>query len=66
MSEMIPITEAAEKYRIPLKKLMGHILRNNLEDPIGGLDEDAAFVYTDWRLEKLAKQCADNSPAVRP
>lgn len=40
MTDVLPVAEAALKYGIPLKRLAGHILRNEYADPIGGYDEN--------------------------
>lgn len=51
---LIPIPEAARKYRVDVKRLRGYVFRNNLNDPIGDLATDQ--VYDDWRLQRLAPQ----------
>lgn len=53
--DTIPVAEVALKYDIPLKRLAGHILRNEYADPIGGYDEKGEpVVLDDWRLAKLS------------
>ena len=47
----ITIEAACEKYGITRGKLIGHVMRNDYEDPV---PVSATEVLDDWRLQKLA------------
>jgi hypothetical protein len=41
---------------IPIKRLAGFVLRNGIDDPIGGLIGSEAVIYNDWRLRELQER----------
>lgn len=49
--EQIPVR--AEDVGIPLKRLLGFVMRGELDDPIGFRIGKQAVVYNDWRLRAL-------------
>lgn len=52
--EQIPVR--AEDVGIPLKRLLGFVMRGGLDDPIGYRIGDQAVVYNDWRLRALQER----------
>lgn len=58
----ITFATACEKYGLEKKKLVGHCLRNDLDDPlvIERTDDGEYLLLDDWRLKKLADAHSTN------
>ena len=58
---LVPAEEAAQALGIEVKRLTGFVLRNRLEDPIGGWSDHGMAVYG-WSCRQLAARLADSGP----
>lgn len=54
---LVPVSEAAAALGIEPKRLVGFILRNGLDDPIGGWSDHGMAVYG-WSCKALAERLA--------
>lgn len=65
MDDLIPYERAAALIGIEPKRLLGYLMRNALQDPIGGSTPDGIMVY-DWSLADLRKRLTADSSVSRP
>ena len=65
MDDLIPYERAAASLGIEPKRLLGYLMRNALQDPIGGSTPDGIMVY-EWSLNELRKRLTADSTVVTP
>ena len=61
--ELVPHEEAAAALGIEPKRLLGLMLRQLVDDPIGGQAEDGGIYVYGWSCKALAARLADTSNA---
>lgn len=62
---LIPLQAAADQLCIEPKRLLGFLMRNKLQDPIGGDTPEGIMVY-EWSLADLRQRLANDSSVVQP
>ena len=65
MDDLIPYEAAAALIGVEPKRLLGYMMRNKLQDPIGGDTPDGIMVY-EWSLEETRKRLTADSTAEYP
>jgi len=63
--ELVPYEEAAAALGLEPKRLLGLMLRQRVDDPIGGQAEDGVIYVYGWSCKGLAARAAGTDSGVR-
>lgn len=65
-SELVPYKDAAATLGIEPKRLLGLMMRQRVDDPIGGQAEDGRIYVYGWSCKSLAERAAVTDSEVQP